>query len=557
MSFFKQPKFWTMSIAALVALGIVYLIWQWEVERIEVGPGQYLVRIHRWGKNLAEGEIVAPDPAYKGVMFEVLPEGRHFLNPLFWSHEVHEMVHVPVGKCLVLTRQFGRDIPQERLAAGDILAHQDNQNPIDGERGVLREVLLPGSYRLNPYAYTWEEVPAVEVRVEQVGVRCLKVGLDPRNLSPDKERGNYVVPDGYRGVQQTPVSAGTYYINPHVETITPVEVRSHRVELTDIEFPSRDGFIIKPQVVVEYAVRPEKAPELLVRLTDEGIIHQSDSTDEQKEANEVLQKVLLPHIRGYARIEGSNFDARDFILVQSEVDGNKITNAREALQQTLLSKVKPRCAELGVEIRAVTLADLRPPEELADQIAQRELARVEREKNLVRIKQFQAEQELKGKESLKQQAAEKVTAETRLVQGKTKSEQLKQVEQARLVQELANAQLKLDAAKKHAEATLARGTAEAAVIQLQNEAEVAGIRTAVAGFGNVQNLAQYQILLKLAPALKEIFVSDESEFARLFAHYLSQAAGTGKVMPAPLPQSSTVQTPAAAPVSTTSDQNAP
>ncbi len=62
MNVFKQPRFWTMSIAALVAFGIVYLIWQWEVERIEVGPGQYLVRIHRWGKNLAEGEIVAPIP---------------------------------------------------------------------------------------------------------------------------------------------------------------------------------------------------------------------------------------------------------------------------------------------------------------------------------------------------------------------------------------------------------------------------------------------------------------------------------------------------------------
>ncbi len=151
---------------------------------------------------------------------------------------------------------------------------------------------------------------------------------------------------------------------------------------------------------------------------------------------------------------------------------------------------------------------------------------------------------MKGKESLKQQAAEKVNAETRLVQGKTKSEQLKQVEKARLIQDLANAQLKLDAARNQAEATLARGKAEAAVIHLQNEAEVAGIRTAVAGFGNVQNLAQYQILSKLAPALKEIFVSDESEFAQLFAHYLSQATSHGSSPPVALPTSSTAKAPA-------------
>ena len=43
-------------------------------------------------------------------------------------------------------------------------------------------------------------------------------------------------------------------------------------------------------------------------------MHQQDETTEEQLDNEILQKVILPHIRGYARIEGSNFDARDFIL---------------------------------------------------------------------------------------------------------------------------------------------------------------------------------------------------------------------------------------------------
>ncbi|HVU88193.1 MAG TPA: hypothetical protein VHD36_12815, partial [Pirellulales bacterium] len=136
---------------------------------------------------------------------------------------------------------------------------------------------------------------------------------------------------------------------------------------------------------------------------------------------------------------------------------------------------------------------------------------------------------------------------------------LKQVEKARLTQELANAQLKLDAAKKQAEATLARGNAEAAVIQLENEAEVAGIRTAVAGFGNVQNLAQYQILLKLAPALKEIFVSDESDFGKLFASYLSQTVSSGDRPAVTVPASSTANAPVTtdAPVPATAERNGP
>ena len=148
-------------------------------------------------------------------------------------------------------------------------------------------------------------------------------------------------------------------------------------------------------MVVEYAVIPAKAPEMLVRLTDSGVLHQADRTDEEKLENEVLQKVILPHIRGYARIEGSNFDARDFILIATENPAAKTINARESLQRALLAKVKPRCQELGVELRAVALAEFRPPAELSDQISQRELARVEREKNVVRIGQYKTEQDLK------------------------------------------------------------------------------------------------------------------------------------------------------------------
>jgi regulator of protease activity HflC (stomatin/prohibitin superfamily) len=551
VSFYKQARFWTLLVAVIVGLGIVQQIWHWEVERIEVPPGKFLVRIHRWGKNLEEGEIIAKDASYKGVMLDVLPEGRHFLNPIFWSYEVQELEYVPPGQCLVLTRMFGKPIDPKRLLAGDTLARED-------ERGIVADVLVPGSYRLNRYAYQWTSEPAREVKVNQVGVRTLKVGKDPSQLAASERSNPYTVPEGFRGVQDKPLPPGTYYINPYVETIDPIDIRSHRVGLGDIEFPSRDGFIIKPYVVVEYAVRPESASQLLVRITDEGILHQGDSTPEEQQANEVLQKVILPHIRGYARIEGSNFDARDFILTAAEpedvvlpaADGApkpadakpddaakpdeaakpdtpattppvKPTNAREVLQKALLSKVKPRCSEMGVDVRAVTLADMRPPDELSDQISQRELARVEREKNVVRLRQYQAEQELRAKEALKQQAREKVEAETRVVQAKTKASQMLEVEESRLKQDLTNAQVTLDAARQQAEATLAHGRADAAVIQLQNEATVSGLQTAVDGFGSAQQFAQYQILSRLGPAISEIFASDDSEFARLVAEYMT------------------------------------
>ena len=52
-------------------------LFDWVFSRVEVPPGRYLVRIHRWGKDLPEGknysdgEILAPDETYKGVMADV------------------------------------------------------------------------------------------------------------------------------------------------------------------------------------------------------------------------------------------------------------------------------------------------------------------------------------------------------------------------------------------------------------------------------------------------------------------------------------------------------
>lgn len=541
MTFYKRPAFWLRALVVCLALAVVQQVWHWEVERIEVPSGKFLIRIHKWGKDLAEGEIIAPDESYKGVMLEVWPEGRHFLNPLFWSYEIESMVSVPPGECLVLSRKFGKDIPTERITGnGDILAAHDPNHPELGERGIVKEVLTPGSYRLNRYAYSWETQKAIEIKINEVGVRTLKVGKDPSELKVAADGSSYVVPSGYRGVQQETVPPGTYYLNNYVESIGTVDVRSHRVEFRDITFPSRDGFILTPRVVVEYAVIPERAPEMLIRLADAGVLHHADATPEEQQQNEILQKVVLPHIRGYARIEGSNFDARDFILSDvspSSADGGAqgaapagekgapaagTLNARERMQKALLDQVKDRCQALGVEVRAVTLADLLPPEELSEQIAERELARVEREKNLALVKQHKAEQELASKTGLKQQAKEKVAAETALVQATARAEQLKEVEESRLKQELLNAQVALEAARDQAAATLAKGEAEAKVIDLKNEAEVAGLRTAVQGFTSAEHFAQYHVLQKLAPALTEIFASDDSEFARLFAAYMAR-----------------------------------
>ncbi len=524
MDFWSKPRTWIVAIASVAGLFLLYQLWVWEVERVEVGPGKFLVVTNLWGKDLPEGEIVAPDSSYKGIQKGVLPEGRHFLNPLLYDYKAHDLVDVPAGQCAVLTHKAGAEIDEKRRAQGEFLVERDENGDVN-ERGIVREVLLPGKHRLNPHVYSWELVNAVEIKANQVGVKTLRWGKDPRQL-PRRE-SSYAVPEGYRGVQEKPVPPGTYYINPYVEAIVPVDIDMHQVEFDDIDFPSRDGFRIQPHVRVSYKVMPDRAPDLFVMLCDHGQLPQEDRTATDKKKNPILQKFVLPLIRGWVRIEGSKYGARDYV---SQSKGKDTVNPREELRKVLEQKVKPECREVGVVIQSITVAELGMNEDLkklAEQIFERERTRATREKNEQLVEQYKSEQEQKAKEVLSEQRSKLVDANRDLKVAKTLAMQQMEVEEARLKNELKAAGARLEAARAQAKATVTRGKAEAAIVTAQNEAEVAGLKTAVAGFPSPEQFAQYHVMTKLSPALSEIFASDTSDFAKMFSAYMGPVKKNG------------------------------
>lgn len=532
MESFNRPRTWTVLGVLGASLFLLYQFWLWEVERVEVKPGEFLVLISLWGKELPSGEIIAPDESYQGIQLKVLPEGRHFINPILYKAEPYKIVAVAPGNCLVLTRKYGNEIDTDRLEQGEILVDGD-ETPLEwnektkswnGQRGIIRKPLGPGNYYLNPHAFSWVSEPAVKIKTEQVGVRTLKVGKNLEGQERAQRTNPYLVPEGYRGVQEKPVPPGTYYVNPHAERIVPVDVQSITVKFTDLEFPSTDGFTLNPHVIVKFNVQPDMAPNLLVTLTDMGALYQKYATPQDLEKNQILQKVVLPLIRGYVRIEGSKFDARDFIAAQTGPVSQDKVNPREKLQQALNNQVPDKCKDVGITIETITLDKIEPRGELADLanlIAEREQARLKREQNKSLIEQYKSEQELKAKDALTQQKAQTVEAGTLLQNATIEAQKRKAVEEARLKNDLAIAQIRLDAAKDRAKGIVALGKAEAEKIMLENEAEVSGIKKAISGFPSSEAFAQYHIMAKLGPALTEIFASDSSDFAKLFAGYLT------------------------------------
>ena len=151
-------------------LGVLVLIilplWFWFFCRIEPGADEIAVLIHKTGKDLPSGQILALEKNQKGIQLEVLPEGRYFKNPYHWDWRIKKITDIPPGRLGVLTRLYGKE-----LEGGQILAPE-------GYKGIVPDVLGPGKYRINPYAYSVQFFDAITIRPGFGGVKTALTGAD-------------------------------------------------------------------------------------------------------------------------------------------------------------------------------------------------------------------------------------------------------------------------------------------------------------------------------------------------------------------------------------------
>ena len=111
--------------------------------------------------------------------------------------------------------------------------------------------------------------------------------------------------------------------------------------------------------------------------------------------------------------------------------------------------------------------------------------------------------------------------------------QEQQVSVTKSNEKLAIAQLKLEAAKDEAEAVLAKGKADAEVVQFENKAAAAGWKRAVEAFsGNGQEYARYVLFQKISSAYRDIMVNTaDSPIMKIFESFNSETNGEAEVQP--------------------------
>ena len=480
-------------IGLVIAAGVI-IVGGWFLYAsflVDVPRGHVAVLIHKTGLDLPSGAVAAPSKEYKGVQRELLTEGRHFLNPFTWEWEVVPQVEIPEGEAGIMLRMYGDELPP-----GEFIAEKDTQ------KGIVREVLKPGGrYPINPLLEKVEKAKPTTVPAGFMGVVTLVSGP----LAPDPNK--LLVPAGCRGVQEKTLEPGTYYFNPYVVHVNLVDCRSQRhnliTEEKDFGFPSKDGFWVSLDGIIEFRIQPDKAAEVFVLYNDATNGDQVDAA--------LIRKVILPNARSSCRLEGSNSLGRE--LLQGAT--------RSKFQEKFQAAMKAACDPMGIEIVQALITDIRPPEQIASPVRQREIAKQQEKQYEQEILQQGSEAKLAIEKQLVLQKTALVQADQEVIQVTIEAMRQQEVAVTKANENKGVAQFKLDAAKDEAAAIMSRGKAAADVVEFKNAAEAAGWKKSVAAFnGNGAQYAQYVLFQKMSSAYRQIMVNTaDSPIMRIFESF--------------------------------------
>ncbi|HNO77440.1 MAG TPA: SPFH domain-containing protein [Phycisphaerae bacterium] len=527
-----------VGIAMLATVGIIALFWF--SFRIYVAPNECAVLIRKTGTALTANQKVATEPGQKGIQREVLGPGRYFKNPYTWSIERHPLVEISSGDPKTWEWVHSLDAQQREAVrtstfkfkgkfpeVGVLVRRTGDPSP-DGSpvvsrasnySGIIKEVLTPGTYKLNPYVYDVERYPAAVIPAGFVGVVTnmfantdemdAGTGITSANVTSDGFRTNLrqLSKRGQRGTVEEVLQPGVYLINPKLKKVTLIEIgfneysqiRVSDMENNRISFPSDTGYDIRVGVTIIWGIDPKNAA---------TIINEFGNVDR------VLETVIGSQLPSICRNIGSTYDARDFI------HGEK----REMFQRDLTEKLQEVCQAKKVEVLLALVREIevhapnvgsegeQVTEDLKRTIQQSYIAI---EKRLTKEKQRDAavvRAELEEAQKKVDIARETIQADTRVMVANILADAEKQAAEIDAQAELEVATIQQEIALLDAQRTEILGQARADVEKFKNQAEADGYRMLVDAFGGGRAFNLYTFANEFKPDSIRLFFAGEGTF---------------------------------------------
>jgi uncharacterized membrane protein YqiK len=360
--------------------------------------------IHNGGQKGPQVEILTPG-TYRIHTQSVSIDDPNDVRPGVFTIRLFDATVISENQIGLVEALDGAPLDPRDYVATPVQGHDNFQDSnafitAGGQRGPQKDILLPGTYYINPLLFKVIPENAKEVRPGEVAVIVSNTGKDPSeevrramaqkirerlereeqeqmHLAAEKldkvdgenatideikaELGSgdpadkrldsgaheaYVVPEGYRGIQESVVGPGRYYVNTLAVSPIVIPTTNQTVEWTagevantfdPFEVISKDGFTMQLEVRVVFRVKPEDAPFMVAKIGD---------------VTRLIQNVMHPLIDSIFRNQASESSAMAYLQNRHEE------------QERAEARVRMHLLKYHVDVVNVLICHIRLPEEL-------------------------------------------------------------------------------------------------------------------------------------------------------------------------------------------------
>ena len=434
--------------------------------------------------NFQDAEAFLNNGGQKGRQTSFITTGSYRINTQLFQVSVTDMVRIQESMVGIVTALDGLPIEEGQIAGKLVDGHNNFQDfdkfiKSDGNRGLQPQVILAGSYYLNPWAVVVEETPMTEIAIGYVGVVISFIGQDGVDTSGiDFKHGN-IVKKGFKGVWAEPLGPGKYPINKYTTKVELVPTtnlvlnwasgrsEAHNLDknLSTITVRSRDGFPFNLDVSQIIHVPNTEAPKVIARFGN---------------MVNLVSQVLEPTIGNYFRNSAQDSDVISFL------------STRKERQESAKEQIKKVLDEYNVTAVDTLIGDIVPPESLMKTLTDRKIAE-----------------------------EQKVTYDTQKQAQETRQGMEKETAIADMQKDIVKAQQSVEIAERTASATVKKSEGDAAGVKLAvgAEAEATKLRAfAEAEATKARAQAESEaIKLKASAQAEQISLTGSAEAGKILA----------------------------------------
>ena len=423
--------------------------------------------------NFQDAEKFLNNGGQRGRQTGYMTTGSYRINTMLFQVSITDMIRIQESKVGIVTTLDGQPIEAGQIA-GKLVEGHNNFQDFDlflkngGNRGLQPQVILAGSYNLNPWAVQIEEIPMTEISIGYVGVVISYIGTEGHDMTGvDFKHGN-IVEKGNKGVWIEPLGPGKYPINIYIMKVELVPTtnlvlnwatarsEAHNLDknLSTITVRSKDGFPFNLDVAQIIHVPTTEAPKVIARFGN---------------MVNLVSQVLEPTIGNYFRNSAQDSDVIAFL------------SSRKERQESAKEHIKKVLDEYNVNAVDTLIGDIVPPDSLMKTLTDRKLAE-----------------------------EQKVTYETEKKAQETRQGMEKETAIADMQKEIVKAQQGVEIAERIANATVKKSEGDATSVKLAVSAEAEATKMRA-------NAESEAIKLKASAQAEQITLTGAAEAGKILA----------------------------------------